>query len=95
VRRIVVDWKKVACGAFFGLWLRFRSQKAWFLRPGESRSYARAGGKPKVFGASSLRPWSVLLRLTSCVAARAEHSTLFALSFVPGAKAWSLRLSFG
>jgi hypothetical protein len=30
-------------GAFLGRWLRCRRQKAWFLPPAASRSYARAG----------------------------------------------------
>jgi hypothetical protein len=39
----LIDWKKVACGAFFGQQLRFRRQKARFLPPAWSRRYARAG----------------------------------------------------
>src|SRR3954465_14426648 len=36
-------WRKVACGAFHGHWLRLRRQDAWFLpRPG---AWLRAGGE--------------------------------------------------
>ena len=40
--RCLLNWKKVACGAFFGHRLRFRRQKAWFLPAAVARSYARA-----------------------------------------------------
>jgi hypothetical protein len=63
--------EKIACGDFFGHWLCFRRQKAWFLPPAVARRYARAaifsdigfvsGGKKRglVYLRKGRLPWRV------------------------------------
>src|SRR6185437_11184811 len=50
----VVDWKKVACGAFFGHRRRYRRQKAWFL-PAAQRRRREVGAQVHQAAASSRR----------------------------------------
>src|SRR5690349_12011118 len=46
-RRILIHWKKFACGDFFETLRVGRRQKAWFLPPTRSRSYARTAKGPE------------------------------------------------